>query len=154
MARPFMTNALTCSLRVTAREPEVVRVSVRNQQFAVGRPLELDSVSPRISSVEYTLGALAGEVINGLRQFAWRRRVDLEHAEALVTAELEHALTYLEVVGEEGTPRIAHVHLKVFVASADEPGIRLVWTDMLERLPLLGTLRSAIAIDLELIVTP
>lgn len=149
-----MTYELACTLRVTAREPDVARVSVRNEQFLVGRPLELDAASPRIAALEYALGALAGEVVNGLRHFAWRRRVDLEHAEALVTGELERGLAYLEVVGEEGSPRIARVHIKVFVASADEPGIRQLWTDVLERLPLLGTLRSAASVHLELIVTP
>ena len=89
----------------------------------------------------------------GWLEFAWRRRVDVEHVEALVTAELENGLAYLEVVGEEGSPRIARVHIKVFVASADEPAIRHLWNDVLERLPLLGTLRSAIPMHLELIVT-
>ncbi len=131
----------------------MARVSVRNEQFLVGRPLELDPASRRIAALELAVGALAGEVINGLREFAWRRRVDVEHVEALVTAELENGLAYLEVVGEEGSPRIARVHIKVFVASADEPAIRQLWNDVLERLPLLGTLRSAIPMHLELIVT-
>jgi hypothetical protein len=139
---------------VTTRESDVARVSVRNGQFLVGRPLEFDPASWRISALEYALGALAGEVINGLRQFAWRRRVDLEQVEAVVTGDLEHGLAYLEVIGESGSPRIAHVHLKVFVASTDGPGIRQAWTDMLDRLPLLGTLRSAVPVHLELIVTP
>lgn len=145
---------MTVTLRVTAHEPERARVSVRKEQFIVGRPLELDAASPRIGAVEYAIGALAGEVVNGVRQFAWRRRVDLEHVEALVTADLAHELAYLEVVGEEGAPRIDRVHLKVFIASADEPGIRRLWTDLLDRLPLLGTLRVAVPIDLDLIVTP
>jgi hypothetical protein len=148
-----MTNDLTCTLRVTAGDPDVARVSVRNQQFLVGRPLEFDSASRRIAAVEYALGALAGEVLNGLRHFAWRRRVDLEHAEALVTGDVEHSLAYLEVVGEGGRPRVSDVRVTVFVASSDEPAVRRLWNDVLERLPLLGALRSALPVHLELIVT-
>jgi hypothetical protein len=149
-----MTNDLTCTLRVTAGDPDVARVAVRNEQFLVGRPLELDSASRRIAALEYALGALAGEVLNGLRHFAWRRCVDLEHAEALVTGDVENGLVYLEVVGERGRPRLSAVRIKVFVASSDEPAVRRLWSDVLERLPLLGTLRSAIPVHLELIVTP
>ena len=141
------------TLRVTAHESEIARASVRNQQFAIGRPLELDGASPRISALEYALGALAGEVVNGIRQFAWRRRVDVEHAEALVTADLADALAYLEVVGEEGSPRLARVRVKVFVASGDQTAVRTLWDDLLDRLPLLGTFRAAVPVDLELTVT-
>jgi hypothetical protein len=150
----FRTEGLVTTLRVTAHDPDVARVSVRKEQFLVGRPLELDAASPRIGALEYALGALAGELVNGIRQFAWRRRLDVEHVEALITGELEHGLAYLEVVGEEGSPRLARVHLKVFVASADEPGLRRLWTEMTERLPLLGTFRAAMPIQLDLIVTP
>ena len=147
-----MTDDLI-SLRVTAHNPDVARVSVRKEQFLVGRPLEFDAASPRIGALEYALGALAGELVNGLRQFAWRRRIELDRVEALVTGELEHGLAYLEVIGEKGAPRLARVHLKVFVESADEPGVRRLWTDVLERLPLLVTLQSAVPIHLALVVT-
>lgn len=148
-----MTNALTCNLRVTAGAPDAARVAVRNEQFVVGRPLEFDPASRRIAALEYAVGALAAEVINGLREFAWRRRLDLEHVEALVTADLEHGLAYLEVVGEDGAPRVAGVHIKVFVESADETAVRALWTDVIGRLPLLGTFRSAMPVNLELIIT-
>ena len=148
-----MANGLTYTLRVTAHQPDTARVSVRTQQFAVGRPLEFDQSSPRTSALEYALGALGAEVVNGVREFARRRRVHIEYAEALVTADVAGELSYLEVVGEQATPRLTHVHIKVFVASADEPAIRRLWTDVLERLALFGTLRRAVPIDLDLIVT-
>jgi len=100
-------NSTTCTLRVTATDRDVARVSVRRHQFTVGRPIEFDEASPRIAALEYALGAVAGEVVSGLRVFAWRRRVDVDQIEAVVTGELEHALAYLEVVGESGRPRIA-----------------------------------------------
>jgi hypothetical protein len=148
-----MTTGMTCTLRVTAPDRETARVSVRRHQFVVGRPMELDDAAPRIAALEYALGALGGEVVNGLRVFASRRRLEIDHIEAVVTATLEHELAYLEVVGESGPPRIARLYLKIFVASPDASGIRQLWPDLLERLPLLDTLRLAVATDLDLILT-
>jgi hypothetical protein len=148
-----MMNNTTCTLRVTATDRDAARVSVRRHQFSVGRPIEFDEASPRIAALEYALGAVAGEVVSGLRAFAWRRRVDVDQIEAVVTGEMEHALAYLEVVGETGRPRIARVHLKVFVASPDEQAVRRIWEEMLDRLPLVCTLRAAVRLDLELMWT-
>jgi len=138
---------------VTATDRDVARVSVRRHQFSVGRPIEFDEASPRIAALEYALGALAGEVVSGLRDFTWRRRVDIDQIEAIVTGELEGALAYLEVVGEVGRPRIVRVHLKVFVASPDEQAVRRIWEEMLDRLPLVCTLREVVRLELELMCT-
>ena len=70
------------TLRVTTADPEVARVTIRRHQFEIGRPMELDEASPRISALEYALGAIAGEMVNGLRVFAWRHRVDVDRVEA------------------------------------------------------------------------
>jgi hypothetical protein len=146
-------NGITCTLRVTAPERDVARVTVRRHQFAVGRPLELDETSPRIGALEYALGALAAEAVNGLRVFAARRRLELDAVEALVTGELRHGLAYLEVVGEDTPPSIARIRLQVFVASPDEAAVRGLWKELLDRLPLACTLRLAVPIDCELVVT-
>ena len=145
---------MNCTLRVTTADPDVARISIRRHQFVIGRPIELDEASPRISAMEYAVGAIAGEVVNGLRVFASRHRIDLDRVEAVATSELQHGLTYLEVVGESGQPKIASVHLKVFVATTDESGVRRLWAELLDRLPLLCTMRSAFPIHLELMVTP
>ena len=44
--------------------------------------------------------ARSGEIVNGLRAFANRRRLSIDAVEAVVKATLEHGLTYLEVIGE------------------------------------------------------
>ncbi len=142
------------TLRVTGPDPGTARVSVRQRQFDVGRPLEFDEASPRIAALEYALGALAGEVVGGLRELAWRHRVALDQIEATIAADLEHALAYLEVAGIEGRPRIARIQIKVFAAAPDEAAIRRLWIDLLDRLPLVGTFRAAVPLDLELQVTP
>lgn len=146
-------TGITCTLRVTAPAREVARATVRRQQFDVGRPMELDELSPRISALEYALGAVAAEVVNGLRVFASRRRLELDGVEALITGELRNGLAWLEVVGAPTPPTIARIRLQVFVATPDEAGLRDLWTDLLDRLPLFCTLRMGLPIDIELTIT-
>src|SRR6187455_2766105 len=100
-------NAITMSLRVTATARASARVSAGRRQFSIGRPVEFDEASPHVAALEYALGAAGGEIVSGLRELARRRRIEIDAIEALVTGELEHALTYLEVVGESEPPRIA-----------------------------------------------
>ena len=82
-------DALHISLRVTAPDPDVARVSVGRRQFSIGRPLEFDEASPRVAAIEYALGAVGGEIVNGLREFADRRRLPIDAVEAVVTGELD-----------------------------------------------------------------
>src|SRR4249920_4123661 len=112
-------DTITVSLRVTAPDPAAARVSVGRRQFPIGRPLEFDEASPHVAAIEYALGAVGGEIVNGLRAFADRRRLSIDAVEAVVSGALENGLTYLEVVGEEGQPKIARIHVKVFAAAAD-----------------------------------
>lgn len=149
-----MMDGSSCTLRVTATESAEVRVSVRRQQFSVGRPIEFDDASPRVAALEYALGAVGGEVVGGFKVFAARRRVAIDHIEAIVTADLERPMAYLEVVGEGGPPRIARIYVKVFLAAPDERAARRIWDDMLDRLPLVCTLRTAVKLELELTITP
>ena len=147
-------DALQISLRVTAPDPDIARVSVARRQFSIGRPLEFDEASPRVAAIEYALGAVGGEIVNGLRAFADRRRLPIDAVEAVVTGELANGLTYLEVVGEQGQPKIARIRVKVFVASGDGAAARALFEHMLDRLPLVCTLRAAVALTIELILTP
>jgi hypothetical protein len=71
----------------------------------------------------------------------------------VVTGELEDGLAYLEVIGETGRPRIRRIGVKVFVASIDEKATRALFEEMLARLPLVSTLRTAVELDIDLVVT-
>ena len=146
-------NAITMSLRLTAPGSGAARVSIGRRQFSIGRPVEFDEASPHVAALEYALGAAGGEIVNGLREFARRRRIEIDAIEALVTGELDHALSYLEVVGENESPRIARINVKVFVSAPDQAAIRALFADMLERLPLACTLRAATDLKTELILT-
>jgi uncharacterized OsmC-like protein len=147
-------NTTRWRLRVTTAEPDVARVSMRRHQFTVGKPIDFDTESGHISALEYVLGALAAEIVNGLRVFAKRRRIEIDHVEAVVDGEVENALTYLEVIGESGRPGISGVSIKVYVASPhDEAVVRALWIEMLERLPLVATLEQACNLKIELTLT-
>jgi hypothetical protein len=141
-------------MRVTAAEQDQARVSVRKHQFVVGRPIDFDVEAPTISAVEYALGALGAELVDGLRQFANRRRLVLDGVEALVRADIEDSLVYLEVVGESGVPRIERVEIKVYVTSPEaEPTVQDLFQDVVDRLPLLGTFRTAVHLETQLILS-
>jgi len=146
-------TAITISLRVTAPGPAAARVSVGRRQFSIGRPIEFDDASPHVAALEYALGAVGGEIVNGLREFARRRRLVIDAVEALVTGELQDGLAYLEVIGEGGRPRLGRIAVKVFVASGDHRATRALFDEMIERLPLLSTLRDALDVDVELVET-
>ena len=147
-------TAITISLRVTAPGSAAARVSVGRRQFSIGRPVEFDAASPHVAALEYALGAVGGEIVNGLREFARRRRLALDAVEALVTGDLQDGLAYLEVRGERGRPRIRRIAVKVFVASGDHTATRALFDEMLERLPLISTLRDALELEIELVQTP
>jgi hypothetical protein len=147
-------NAIPLSLRVTATTRASARVSIGRRHFSIGRPVEFDEASVHVSALEYVLGAVGGEIVNGLREFARRRRIEIDAIEAFVSGDLSHALTYLEVVGEARPPRLSRIAVKVFVSAADEAAIRALFPELLDRLPLTCTLRPAVDVTTELILTP
>ena len=153
MEKSRSRQAIAISLRVTAPGPGAARVSVGRRQFSIGRPVEFDDASPHVAAIEYALGAVGGEVVNGLREFARRRRLAIDAVEALVSGELQDGLAYLEVIGEAGRPRLRRIAVKVFVASVDHEATRALFDEMIERLPLISTLREAAEVDVVLIQT-
>jgi hypothetical protein len=141
---------LAYRLRITQTGPDAARVLVRRHQFTVGRPVAFDAESS-VTALECALGALGAELVTGLRLFAKRRRLMLDAVESVVEGQLDRPLAFLEVVGEAGPPRLGRVAIKVFVASPhDEPTIRQLWADTLERLPLTGTFMRALDLQIEL----
>ena len=146
-------NEHVITVRVTASAGDVARVAVRRQQFAVGRPIEFDEAAERIAAIEYALGAAGGEIVNGLRVFAERRRLVIDAIEAVVTADLEHALAYLEVIGEPGRPLIRHVHIKVFASCSDQPAVRELFETVRNKLPLIALFAAATRLTTDLTFT-
>jgi hypothetical protein len=137
------------SIRVAGTARDRARVSVRTHQFTVGRPLSFDVEDGAISALEYALGAVGAEIVNGLRAEAARRRLTIDHAEALVHGELDNPLTHLEVVGETGNPAIAGIRVKLYVSSPEgRPVVEAAWQHARRLLPLTRTLAAYIDVDL------
>jgi hypothetical protein len=57
------------------------------------------------------------------------------------------------VIGETGRPRIRRIAIKVFVAAVDDKATHALFNEMIERLPLVSTLRQALDLDVELVMT-
>src|ERR1043166_2554516 len=141
----------TWTLRVSTADKDRATVFVRQHQFAWGAPVQFDAVYDAITALEYVLGAIGADVVNGFRALARKRRVEVEHVEAVVEGELNNPLTYLGVVGESGHPGLEQVRVKVYVASlATEEEIRHVWQEMLDKSPLVRTFQPAIRFELSL----
>jgi OsmC-like protein len=148
------TDTSQWRLRVTATGSDDARVSMRRHQFKVGKPIDFDVESGLVSALEYALSAVAAEIVGGLRVFAKRRRIEIDHVEAVVDGHVDNALAYLEVIGESGRPRVSKVVIKVFVGSShDDETMQRLWADTLERLPLVQTFRDALALDIQLTLT-
>lgn len=141
-------------LRVKRVENDAAKVYTRQQEFTVGTPLSFDREYDRTTALETALGALGADLVNGLTFRADRERIELDAVEATIEAELDNALTYLDVVGEEGHPGLERIEIKVFVSSlAPEEEIRQLWSKVRKLSPLLNTLQRSTTIDSTLEIT-
>jgi len=141
----------TWTLRVSTARKDRATVFVRQQQFTVGAPVQFDAAYDAITALEYVLGAIGADVVHGLQALARKRRVEVDHVEAVVEGELNNPLTYLGVVGESGHPGLERVSVKVYVASiAPAEEVRRLWQEMLDRSPLVRTFQPAIRFELSL----
>jgi hypothetical protein len=141
----------TWTLRVRATERGQATVFTRQHQFHVGAPVHFDRAYGSVSALEYILGAIGADLVNGLQALARKRRVAIEQLEAVVEGELNNPLTYLGVVGEVGHPGLEKVRVKVYLASSEvEAAIQGLWQEMLITSPLVRTFQAAIELELSL----
>jgi hypothetical protein len=122
---------------------------VRQHQFAVGEPIHFDAEYDQVAGLEYLLGALGADLVAGLRRAASRRRIAVDHVEAVVSGTLNNPLTYLGVIGEDGHPGLERVVARVYVgADQDDEALREAWREAVGRSPFVGVLRRAVELDL------
>lgn len=127
----------------------------RSHSFEVGAPVEFDEAATAVSALEYVLGALAAEMINGFTDLARRQHLEVDAVEAVVTGTLNNPLTLLHVVGEEGDPGLEGVTLKLYVSTpAPAAEAQRVWEQAQAYSPLALTLQPTVALDFEMAVTP
>lgn len=122
----------------------------RRHRFDVGDALQFDEEAPYVSALEYVLGALAADLVMGLRRSARRERVELDQIEAVVKGSVDNPLAYLRVVGEEGHAGLVRATVKVYTSSTEPTErVALLWKDVLAHSPLVRTLAPSVELALE-----
>jgi len=141
----------TWTLRVSASERGQATVFTRQHQFRVGAPVHFDRAYEGVSALEYVLGAIGADLVNGLQMLGRRRRLAIDRIEARVEGELNNPLAYLGVLGESGHPGLEKVRVRVYLASSEEEtAIHRLWHEMLATSPLVHTFQAAIQFELTL----
>lgn len=147
-------NRFTWNLRISSNREDQASVFVRQHAFRIGAPIHFDKAYSHITALEYVLGAIAADIVTGLQAIARKRRVEVDQVEAVVEGELNNALTYLSVIGEQGHPGLQRVGIKVYISSlATEERIHQVWEETLAHSPMVHTFKDAIDLQLEFQVT-
>jgi hypothetical protein len=140
------------TLRVSSTGQGQATAYVRAHQVAIGLPVYFDEQYDQVTALEYVLAALGADLVTGFEVLARKRRMHVEHVEAVVIGELNNALTHLSVVGEDGHPGLEQVTIRVYVGSEeDEEQLRQVWHDMLRTSPLARTFSQLIALDMSVV---
>ena len=136
---------------MSARGQKTSTVFARTRRFEVGVPLSFDAEYGETTALETVLGAIGAELAGGIQQLARIRRLAVDDVEAVVQVELENPLVHLGVVGEEGSPAMKRISIKVYVGSFEEEAeLRALWDDVLARSPLIKTLEKAVELELEM----
>lgn len=142
------------SVRVRTDSTPEITATARNHSWRLGEPISFSDKDPLPTSLEIAVSALAADVIGTLRRLCKLRRIEFDQAELAFNIHLENPLTYIGVVGEEGSPAIERIQGVLYVSSGDEDEVQATWPDALARSPLYQTLTKAAALDLRLVVTP
>jgi hypothetical protein len=122
----------------------------RRRHFEIGAPVQFDEEYDAITALEYVLGAIGADLVNGLQALAAKRRIPVDEIEAAVSAQLNNPLMYLGVIGEQGHPGIEKIAIRVYVNSpADEAEVRLLWDEVLIRSPLVWTFGKSLQLELD-----
>ena len=123
----------------------------RNQSFAVCRQASFTDSDPHPSPIEYLLGALGGDLVNGFSAAAARRGISIYAIEASVSGRLDNPLVVLGVVGETGHPGFESIDASLFVsADAADDDLEPVWQETLSRSPMVNTLQRCVTLSLSM----
>ncbi len=141
----------TWTARVHSAGDQEAKVYARNHAFTVGQQASFKETDLHPSAVEYLLGALGGDLVNGFQAQANRRRVLINAIEVRLSGQLNNALTHLGVIGEVGHPGFESITGTLYVSTdADESTLQALWRTTLERSPLVNTLQRCVALSLDL----
>ena len=144
-------DPLGWSVRVSSSDPKGAVVYARKHRSELGDPISFDVEAELPSAVESLLGTIGADLVCGLKDRCRRNRLEVDNVEAVVQGELENPLSYLRVVGEEGSPRLTRVTMKIYVETLeDNTAVEDVWEDVLAHSPLYLTLSPVVKFDINL----
>ncbi len=143
------------AVRVRRVGSDQAQAYARTNAFTVGAPASLKPADPHPSAIEYVLGALGGDLVNGFTALAARQGIAVHDAELSLNDRLDNALVQLGVVGETGHPGLAEITGTFYVsADADESRLSEIWQTALDRSPIFHTLSRSAQVTLKLRVAP
>lgn len=147
-------NRALVSARATLSRDQGLKLYARSLEAGLGVPLSFDLKEPRLTGVEYLLGAVASDVLGGFLRLAKRRRLVVDDLEAVLKAEVEDTLAWLEVVGTAGTPRIGRLAVSIYASSSEaEEQVRQLWEEALSRAPIVNALRASLPLQIDFQLT-
>src|SRR5262249_2041117 len=118
------------SVRVRSIAPSEARAYARNNTFTIGQQASMKESDPHPSATEMLLGALAADLIEGLRVAASRKSVTIDAMEATATGRLDNVLVHLDVIGEEGHPGFKTIDLTLYATTdADDAIMDALWKE-------------------------
>jgi hypothetical protein len=135
--------------------PAETRVYARNHSFEVGAQASLRDRDDHPSALEYLLGALAGDLLQGFEVEASRRQIAVHEGELNLQGRLDNVLVHLGVIGESGHPGLASITGTFYVSTdADAQLLEEIWQSALARSPLFHTLSKCAVLTFRLQAAP
>lgn len=126
-------------------------VYTRNNSFNVGQPASFRDRDPRPSAVELLLGALGGDLVNGMGAASHQRGLTIDAMELALSGTLANVLVTVGVIGETGDPYFNDISGTLYISSdSDEALLKEAWAEALKRSPIANTLKYAATISIEL----
>ncbi len=148
---PEGDSRFTWTARVLSAGRGLATAYTRNHCFSVSGRASFKPADPNPSAIEYMLGALGADMVDGFASAASRRGIAIHALEVSVQGQVQNPLVLLGVIGEEGTAAFETIAATLYVAAdAEEPALRAVWDEMLARAPIVATLQRAVSLTLSM----
>lgn len=141
-------------VRAAAGVSGSTRVFARNHSFDVGQPASFDSADPAPSAIEFLLGALAADLLAGLRWRASRVGIEFTQAEFSLSARAADPRVFLGLSDPEAGG-LADIEGRLYLQTFGEASkLDSLWRETLARSLIARTLAGGTRLSLELKLMP
>lgn len=140
------------SIRASWHSQTRSSIYARNNVFTAEGKVNFREADVAPSALEYLLGALASDLIAGLKTQAMQAQTELEAAEVTLAASLSNPLIALGVIGEtDGNAGIERIEGRIYVSlDCDTVTLDRIWQAVKLYSPLYQTLSRCVALNLQL----